>query len=301
MPENTRVLIMNNFNSIAVHVCMCIAFIFPLIFLYGIGAWSGETLVWFAVGVYTVIALFLYFLAGKSLLYNMRTIENVISVVGLSVILAALIYVSYDFNVTSMLIMPFYPIGGAISSFFEIEEKFCYLAAAFLPSLMMLAGTMTQRRGYNSSLLMGAKKVYMVYLIVLFGLTSFLITFLLGVSAFEPFLTFLIAFLVLFCFNVVFLSRHSFFYVFSKSSLITKTLRISFLLYLSILFSFVGILAADILFHQFALSMAAADDPNLAELFKLFMSVVFNLTFLIILKVLVLNAAHRRIYSFDTK
>jgi len=303
MSENTRALITNNLISIAVHICMCIAFIFPLLFLYRVGSWGGDIFIWVAVGLYTTIALFLYFLAGKSLLHNMQNVpENAFSVIGLSVILAVSVYAAYGISWESLLRMPVYPIGGAIFYISQIEEKHCYLALSLLPSLMMLAGLMAKRQENTPPVFnMGRQKLFFIFLIVLLGLISFLVMFLIGMSAFESFFVFLIMFLILFCFNVTFLNKHPFFYVFFKNTMLTKTLRMSFLLYLSILFSFLSIIIADILFSQIDLSFIAVDNPIFSELLKLFVSAVLDVAFLVILKILFLNSAHRQIHLFDPK
>jgi len=305
MQKDMSALITNNIVAIAVHVCMCIAFIFPLLFLYGAGSWGDDILVWFTVGIYTIVALFLYFFAGKSLLGNTQNILiNVFSVIGLPVILLAPMFVASDIRWESLLTMPVYPIGGAISFFFQIEEKYCYLAISFLPSLAMLAGLMTKRQEDDSILNTEMKKLFLNYLIVLFGLISFLITFLIGVSVLESGFIYLITFLLLFCFNVIFLIKKPFFYVFSESNTLTKTLRISFLLYLSIIFSILSIIFADIILYEAVYPLIISqnpnfqellDYPNFPELLNLFVSAILNIALLKILNVLFLNSANRRI------
>ncbi|MCL2549940.1 MAG: hypothetical protein FWE78_03270, partial [Methanimicrococcus sp.] len=132
------------------HICMCIFFIIPTFILYEIGSWSYEIFIWVAMGAYTLIALLLYFLAGKLFLRNTHnTLTNVFSTIALVIILVNCAYSWYDPPPANL---PFYSLLGVISLILQLpngavaEEIAIYLVLTPLPSLLMLAGLMVKQR-----------------------------------------------------------------------------------------------------------------------------------------------------------
>ena len=151
MPLKNNLIVKNNLIAIAIHACICLVFIIPIGYIWrwdGVwhGTWSSMSVIfnWLAIGVYTFIALLLYFGSGKQFLcntYNMQ--KNVFSVMALVIIVVILF--TYDSGMWPLK-LPFYPIAETISYFLQIEEKYAFLIMSILPSLTMLAGMMTKRK-----------------------------------------------------------------------------------------------------------------------------------------------------------
>jgi len=147
LPKSILILIqiiLNNLIAITIHVCIYILFIIPIFLLF---LMSGSSVLWIAIGVYTLTALFLYFLAGKLFLSNTHnTLTNIFSVLVLVIILIATTYI-----LEGWVNVPFYPLFELISFIFQIpygasEDIYIYLSLAPLPSLTMLAGLIAKQR-----------------------------------------------------------------------------------------------------------------------------------------------------------
>jgi len=154
MSNNTPTLIKNNLIAIAVHICLGFA-LYPLLILicFGMGGHSlgGDIFVWLAMGLYTIIAFCLYFLAGMSFLHNAKnTLMDVFSVVVLAIVLFAAVLLSFMYNWDSLLVgslvAPFYILGMIISYIFQIPfddaagAKNIFVVLSLLPSLSIWAG-----------------------------------------------------------------------------------------------------------------------------------------------------------------
>ena len=154
MSKNT-VLIANNLIAIVIHAYMCLIVLFPVSYLWGGTIWFDSMLKWglrviiitfLEIGVITIGALLLYFLAGRKFLRNTHNaLTNSFSVMVLAIIIMVTAFIAYD-GIGELILMPFYPLGETISYFLQIEGKYVSLIIALLPSLTMLAGMMIKRK-----------------------------------------------------------------------------------------------------------------------------------------------------------
>ena len=158
MPLKNNLIVKNNLIAIAIHICICLVFFIPVGYIWWWGDvwfdlvwdWGLMSVIfnWLAIGIFTIVSLFLYLGLGRKFLCrtnNMKT--NIFSVIVLVIILAVAVLIAYDSNIWQPLLkLPFYPLGETISYFLQIKKQFVFLILSFLPSLMMLAGMMTKRK-----------------------------------------------------------------------------------------------------------------------------------------------------------
>jgi len=161
----SKKVIKNNLIVISIHAWMCFFFFFPSIFYPRIlnVAWvlsniGIDMFLCLAVGIYTLAALILYFLAGKKLLNNTsNTLTNILSVITPAILLV--VYTRYIWNDPFpysswggfVVNLPFEPLIEMIAFLLQIpsgaiEGIYIYLILAPLPSLLMLAGLMVKQR-----------------------------------------------------------------------------------------------------------------------------------------------------------
>jgi len=132
MQKNMLVLVKNNLIAIAIHVCICFFFIYPILFLGSIGNFG--LFMWIVMGVFIMTAFYLYFWTGKKLLSNTHdALTNVYSVIGLVIILTAIVL---------FLVIP--EDGVVVAVFYS-------LVLAPLPSLVMWLGMWAKLREDNSN------------------------------------------------------------------------------------------------------------------------------------------------------
>ena len=138
-------VIKNSFISIATHICVCLILLIPFVILYnGI----SDVILYLTSAIYTVIALLLYFWAGKRFLRcTHKTITNILSVMVIMVILIITILIMYDTQIERLIRLPFTLLGWMISQIFGIEngsdgEKYIFIVLSILPSFAMYLGLM---------------------------------------------------------------------------------------------------------------------------------------------------------------
>ncbi|MCL2800703.1 MAG: hypothetical protein FWD28_02975 [Treponema sp.] len=142
------IIIKNNIIAIFVHVCVCIVFLYPVNFMWWGSVWGNEKLDIrviiinsIFILVYTIIIFSLYFFAGKIFLRGTNNIfKNIASVIVLFIILLVITLTKYDEVIERLLRIPYYPLGGTISSFLHIKEKYGYLIMSIFPSFIMWMG-----------------------------------------------------------------------------------------------------------------------------------------------------------------
>jgi hypothetical protein len=98
------------------------------------------------IAIYTIVVLFLYFLAGKKFMSSVdNMLTNIFSVTVLFMVLAIVTLIAFNGIAERLLRIPYYPLGGTIAHFFRIEEKYAFLTMSLLPSLIMWIGMITKR------------------------------------------------------------------------------------------------------------------------------------------------------------
>ena len=133
------VIIKNNLIAIAIHLGMCLFFLFPILLLDAIGSW--------ALFLLAPIVFYLYFWAGKKYLNNTHnTFTNIFSVMLLAIVLAVTTYA-----LEGLTALPFYSLFLMISFIFQMPYDaaeglyVCLLLVPFL-SLTMLVGLLVKQR-----------------------------------------------------------------------------------------------------------------------------------------------------------
>jgi len=130
MSKNDVIVVKNNLIAIAVHICICLIFFIPLLFLSFED--GNNTVGWL---ICTLIILFLYFWAGRKLLSETHSVLiNVFSVIG-PVIL----------SLTPIIFLLLYGLTYGLTEGIY-TDLVIYLVLASLPSLIMLAGMMTKNQ-----------------------------------------------------------------------------------------------------------------------------------------------------------
>ena len=141
-------LIKKNTVSLAIHICICVVLSLPVNIMWWGGVWYDRQLEFIGLAAngliitgYMIGVLFLYSFAVKKFLYSSSNLlTDVFSVIALFIIIAVTTLVAYDGTAERFFRIPFYPLGGTISHFFQIEEKYTYLTMSILPSLLMWIG-----------------------------------------------------------------------------------------------------------------------------------------------------------------
>ena len=160
-------IIKSNLIAIAIHLCVCIVVLVPvLIVLYtgnGRGSlwsdgvwewWSLRAIVWNSVriGICTLIALFLYFLAGRIFLTNTgHLLTNALSVIAIPLLMIMAMFISLylvSIFILGLMGTPIMLIGETISFFLRIELKYAYMIMSPLPPLAVWLGLVTNRSKY---------------------------------------------------------------------------------------------------------------------------------------------------------
>ena len=144
-----KVLIVNNFISIAIHIVLSLICIFPFVYIYT-GGIERVINIGLASVIYTITIFLLYFWAGKKYLCDTHSILfNSLSVVFLAIIIFMAILIANNTPLHS-LILPFEILGTMIHQLLRIpygakEEKYVYLVMSILPSLTMLIGLINKK------------------------------------------------------------------------------------------------------------------------------------------------------------
>ena len=153
MSKNMSVLITNNLITIAIHVCMCIIFLYPVGIVIDVG-FNNMKFTWLALSICIIAVLFLYFWAGwKFLSSTNNAFLDVCSVILIANIVLAVTFIAYNSILERILRIPFYPIGSIIAYILKMsyetakgeEWKSIYLSMSILPSLTMLIAIIIKR------------------------------------------------------------------------------------------------------------------------------------------------------------
>ena len=159
-----KMLITNNLIAVAIHVCICLVLIIPLGLLIGPGhLWSESTLellpLWhiakrlIAIGIYTAVAIILYFWAGRKFLTNTdNMLTSILSVIALTIVIILATFAAEGsfgnrlrYHLLAMLTIPIGPIGATVAHFLRIDNLYSYLIMSIMPSLAMWVGMVTKR------------------------------------------------------------------------------------------------------------------------------------------------------------
>jgi len=144
MPNNMMSLITNNIIAIVIHICMLFIMFYSSFFIIT-GLLGTLFFFWLAAGIYTIIVLSLYFLAGRLFLYHTKnSLTDAFSVIMLFIILLVGTICFWSEG-ADFLSLPIYPLGDAISHTLgltdgAIERKYIFMILSPLLPLSMWTG-----------------------------------------------------------------------------------------------------------------------------------------------------------------
>lgn len=149
-------ILLNNLVTFIIHISITFILLLPLYYIWSDFVWLDG--IWerrdiaiqsIAIGIYTIIALTLFFLAGRRFLTNTHsTLANFLSVIILPGIIILSDFLAFSKNETSplgILAIPILPISETISFFLRIEPAHGYMVMSLLPPLTMWLGLVTKR------------------------------------------------------------------------------------------------------------------------------------------------------------
>jgi len=154
MPKN---IIKNNLIAIAIHACVCIAVLLPTGIVMGQAGplwsdsvYSGSTVTqWLFIVGTTIIAIFLYFFAGRKFLANTgHLLTNALSVIAIPLLMLMVTVIGFYFPslfILGLLFTPIVLISETISFFLRIELKYAYMIMSILPTLAVWLGLVAKR------------------------------------------------------------------------------------------------------------------------------------------------------------
>ena len=191
MSKQVSALITNNIIALVIHICICFILFYPPVLIIPI-LLRDDILLWFAMGLYTIIAFGLYFFAGRLFLRNTKNmLTDLFSVIVLTIVFLAIVLYWYWLSSLIMFLMPFFMLAMLISHILPIQFEIDEILILFLlplPSLTMWVGLRAKK--YVDTLLLqhpqsiiknrftfiiGNKKVSSILLIALICLTYLLL------------------------------------------------------------------------------------------------------------------------------
>ena len=140
-----NIFLKNNITAIAIHICVGLVLLYPYILIDNRSNGRLGAFTCIAIGICTILAFFLYFLAGRQFLsHTSNLIANAFSVAVVAIILIIVVCIRGN-TLSFMANLPLYPLGGLVSHYLRLKEECVFAVTAMLPSMFMWIGMISKR------------------------------------------------------------------------------------------------------------------------------------------------------------